>query len=1215
MRENMILKPKMRTLVVGLGGTGKKVLVQLKRRLIENGYLNTAQQPDLRLICLDFDPAEECTLTRRDGRGEVGLEPDEICWLDGNLIQNRLHNLSQPHNKAYYQDWYPDLDGAIIQMGSYRAGAAQWRPLGRMGYFEHAERIQMMLRRSMNRLLEVRLDRPSEEDAQGVAVYLACSLAGGTGGGMFLDVAYFLRTLPVNLNQVGLFLLPGIYAEYDISNRLNANSYASLKELSAFFNQTRDFNAQYPNGRRINVARGEQGPFDQVFLYDNVLLPDQVTTNPQRMAEIMAETIYFDLVAAKVGEMHRSAATNAGASSGVSHQGQELSDEGARLLEEQSVLGTVGSLTLVLPSRAELTDSLALVFLRKTLMTGLVRLEKTPNIWSLLPEAAGVSLENYPIFEEKLQKTMAGLTDKCLRWPNNYRQDAGDSLGNQLKEVIHNKDGLLTYVRSWLDELVAPRADGGFSRVPLHLPDTSPDPVGPLRQAREEIETYFNKAVAAQVKGAAGEEENSLEEALRITTYLGLKSQQLRARAGGGQKRLREIIDNPEGRIGRLIKELGNLSEAEPEETLVEDAARHWGRRFMRAVKDVYEAEACQIRLDILMANALDRVREEGLVSDAVVDVVKRSVGRVASRADEARARREKQREQGNTLVERSLADELFWERMWQAAGEEQSSEEAVLGFLLQVSDRHREAGGEEALTQSQVAEMAFDYSRKWAEETLEHDREFILDMHGFVDPRLRKEELQRARHDSFLTNNHAQRSLYQVAYATSPCYSDKSDKATQGEYYAALSGDLGNILSANLIEVDTYEAGRALGDDEPGKIYVRHLSLNHPAANLQAIGEYYYAYERYGRQRQLFHLDRRFVDFAEVIDASQHIPVVTCGNPGCEEDISDLPREVIICPHCGLPIRSRCGNPDCPENFLHLKPEMQGGDPDKNCPVCGGKARTYWWRCNLHNVDHRTDYKYCELCREELEQGKMDLAEVEHLEGVKRTITCPGCEHDCLGEPFQIGFLDVYDEVADSKVMAAWDIYQQQTSRGMCPKCGAQLLPFCPYPEGEERPHFVKRFQKEKDCQADDSGGQGAAILDKAHFICTSDQEHLDKKIPECSYCHLPLREEATYCPRCKRIREKDEDWESNPEFAAALTELDEDVASCREKYENGQKPVSPGTKLYAKLDKGRWLWFGLDPAELKRLSAEHRPGPDDRAGKSARSYVKGRREEVTDA
>ncbi len=103
-----LLHPAQKTLVVGLGGTGKRVLVQLKRRLLEAGYQDSTAQPDLQLICLDFDPAEECATMRSDGQGKVCLAADEVCWLDGGLIHNRLRNLRQEHNLDFYRDWYPD---------------------------------------------------------------------------------------------------------------------------------------------------------------------------------------------------------------------------------------------------------------------------------------------------------------------------------------------------------------------------------------------------------------------------------------------------------------------------------------------------------------------------------------------------------------------------------------------------------------------------------------------------------------------------------------------------------------------------------------------------------------------------------------------------------------------------------------------------------------------------------------------------------------------------------------------------------------------------------------------------------------------------------------------------------------------------------------------------------------------------------------------------
>ena len=66
-------------------------------------------------------------------------------------------------------------------------------------------------------------------------IYIVGSICGGTGGGLFLDVAYELRylqsqrELPEKSRIKGLFALGDVYDA--LTKRVLANTYASLREL------------------------------------------------------------------------------------------------------------------------------------------------------------------------------------------------------------------------------------------------------------------------------------------------------------------------------------------------------------------------------------------------------------------------------------------------------------------------------------------------------------------------------------------------------------------------------------------------------------------------------------------------------------------------------------------------------------------------------------------------------------------------------------------------------------------------------------------------------------------------------------------------------------------------------------------------------------------------------------------------------------------------
>ncbi len=1176
-----LLHPAQKTLVVGLGGTGKRVLVQLKRRLLEAGYQDSTAQPDLQLICLDFDPAEECATMRSDGQGKVCLAADEVCWLDGGLIHNRLRNLRQEHNLDFYRDWYPDQEGAVIQMGAYRAGAAQWRPLGRVGYYEYAERIQVVLRRSLNRLLEVNLKRSDQDQARGVVVYIVCSLAGGTGGGIFMDVAYFLRTMPVDLKQFGLLLLPGIYAEYDISGRLYANTYACLKELSVFANQGRAFEARYPNGKRISVPRQGQGPFDQLYLYDNIIqagdtISNEMTTNVDVMSSLMAETVFFDIAEAKLNQMQQSAATNVTELAGA-HEDSPLA--------RQSVFSMVGSLTLLLPARQDLEALCGQLYLQKVLLKDMEQAraaQEQPR--EVDPQLAERASRRFPGLDAKIDQLVAKTKESCLHWEDADLDQASQELGQAILGYAGNPSQAQLHLDQWLGEFLAPRPDGGFSLVPRRLPDVALDRENTLHSAMRDLAADLEQQAQRTLGQAADKDAPRTED---LYHFLKIKAQSLCGLVAKERLELGRALEAAGGNLARLKDQLQALYASNPpqEERLDELSAVHWARRFLVAVQQYYGRYACAIRVHTLLAAVIDRVREEKLVDERTLLAALEALPQIKARAERGQQDLRESLKQANSATVRSLVDQDFLDSYWAWVQALVPTAGGFLDFLVYVKAGLSAQELASGPTPQRLAALASQFSlerfrQAWREASVQG-----LDLHCFVNPNLRAQELGRARHDYMVKDALLNTSKNHRAYAAMPAYGGRSSREDNGDIYQDFKGLVDNALEASTIQVHSYPA-RDLAPDQPGKILVRHVSLNHPATNLRGIAEYYYAYARYGANRKLFHIDMNFLGLPEVIDEDLRLKYVTCGNPGCHEDISELPRQTIICPHCRRPLRSRCGNDGCTDNELHLP--RQGWDPnrpDKYCPTCHKLARTYWWRCQTHNVDLRTESNYCERCLAEHRAGLCGFENVSRRQDVKRHLECPGCLHDCKPEPFRIEFLEVYDEVPDEHSALAWEVYEQPTRHGCCPKCGAQLLPFCPYEENDQRRHFVHRFEAHSDCQRIRLLAQGQVERREGLFFCTSDQEHAQKPIKECSHCHLPLKQDATYCPRCKRQR--------LPEGNIAAY-LEDRFPECQGP---GRLAEDVADFIACKIAQEGWLWFGLNQEDWKRIKGDEEPKPAGQA------------------
>jgi len=1100
-----ILHPIHKSLVIGLGGTGKRTLVQLKHRIMEAGYADTPFQPEVGFICLDFDSFEEtASIEASDGR-VVRLAPDEMCYLNAEKIQNRLKHINEEQNIGFFQDWYPDLEENIIRMGSHRVGAAQWRLLGRIGFFEYVERVQMVLRRTINRLLEVEVQKDTSESSGQVVVYLVSSLAGGTGSGILLDVAYFIRRLPINIRQIGLFLLPGIYAEHDISGRLFANSYASLKELTAFANQTEPFHARYPNGNQIKVEALGEAPIDLIFLYDNIIGDDRLTTNAALMSSIMAETIFLDLEEGRLSRAQESILTNIQTQAG----GKQLDT-----LAGRSVFNTIGTLTLCLPPLRDIRQYWSDKFVAEILVPDMENIQSAGIIKEgEEPPDEAINADKFPEIEDTINNAVAETIEACKEWPEEFIHEAGESLGEEVLKFITTPELAIKRLERWLEQFLSPRPEGDFEVPPGRLPDIFLEGKGPLRNSVLKLEDKLKRALDQKMPAGTENHDQTAEE---LFLYLRSKAAILRGKVNKETVELKDLISREKTPIHELKSDLLDLFRAHPWKLGGIDrmAASHWARRFLRQMREYYSLYARHIRVNILLAQVIDRARQEKIVDDEFFKAFIRRREAVKVEAQTSVERLLQQSEAHTSLIVRSLSNRHFWNKSWEAVSSMIDRTGNVIGFMLYLRKTDDLSARQGDMSTKELFSRMADFAKQKVKVATKDRTAEILELFAYIDNEVLKKELANTRHDFMITNTIENPNERNVVYALSPAYSPASEERKSGFHYTALWGLLNNTLEASTLNLRTYDAIE-IPDDEPGRIIIRHVSLNHPTYNLKGIREYYYAYSRYGKNHKLFHVDKRFDLFPEVIVPSQEERFPVCGNPDCSHDLSDVPRDEIFCPACKRPIRNRCGNIDCLEDELHRKPEMSGAKPDKYCPTCGKLARTYWWWCDKHNIHIFTESKYCLKCLEEYGDGIItSFEDVRTRDDVEPHFGCPGCEHDCIENPFKIKFIDVYDHVPDDKLDKAWEIYYSKTTRrGYCPQCGAQLLPFCPYCDPVEEPHFVQRTTKKKGINRCDEN-----VKQKGVFFCTNDQDHAQKCIAECSYCGLPLKEDAKYCPRCKR-------------------------------------------------------------------------------------------------
>ena len=279
----------MPALVVGIGQTGLSMLRRV-RETIQANLAPLPQLPHLRFLFLDTDPE-----LAKAAAGPGGLAASEVL----------LAPLNRPSHYLKPRDGRPPLDKWLNPKLLYRIPRAQVttgvRGLGRLAFLDHYRSIARRLQADLEAILDPQaLATAARQTRRGMRtnrprVYIMAGLAGGTGGGMFIDLAYTVRALLrqmgyENPDIVGLFLLPGVEAGRTRTLPLG-NTYAALSELHHFGSPGAVFKAKYHDREPPVEEAGP--PFGRTILLKQASEADAVAS--REVFDLCGQFLYRDL--------------------------------------------------------------------------------------------------------------------------------------------------------------------------------------------------------------------------------------------------------------------------------------------------------------------------------------------------------------------------------------------------------------------------------------------------------------------------------------------------------------------------------------------------------------------------------------------------------------------------------------------------------------------------------------------------------------------------------------------------------------------------------------------------------------------------------------------------------------------------------------------------------------------------------------------------------
>lgn len=245
-----------KTVVIGLGGTGLRTVLHVKRKLL-SAYGKIPH-------CFKFlvlDTADQEPL--QYGNESYSLEGGEFIRL---MVEDPATFLDVDQT---VKNWFP----TNVRKRDLVDGAGQMRSLGRLGMYFHAEKIYNRIDDILEDVNNYQADTEESEkytlgNETRRLVVIAASLAGGTGSGTLLEIGHIVKSmLRSTENVIGMFLLPDAFRGSIASKRVLGNTYAAFKELDHIFRETTGGSNTFSfGGKKIET---KYDPFDRVLLINN----------------------------------------------------------------------------------------------------------------------------------------------------------------------------------------------------------------------------------------------------------------------------------------------------------------------------------------------------------------------------------------------------------------------------------------------------------------------------------------------------------------------------------------------------------------------------------------------------------------------------------------------------------------------------------------------------------------------------------------------------------------------------------------------------------------------------------------------------------------------------------------------------------------------------------------------------------------------------------
>ena len=287
--ENGVILP---ALIVGIGHSGMLAIRVMKRMIRER--FGPEPLPHIRFLAIDTDP-ESASLAVS---GKFAGDPLSVTEIVTARLNRSTHYL-QRDGIPPVEQWLPP--GILYKLPRDPAAASGVRAYGRLALVDNYRMISQRIRSEIETFLsDEPIDKATSRTGLGMAsnrarAYVIAGTAGGTGGGMFLDMAYIIKNEfrqigYVRPETVGVLIVPPADRTVAKGHAL-ANTFGALTELHHFHQGRSRYTVRFDNAEP-SITDGD-GPFSRCGLVQSG--NRNTPTEQSKTAGLIARTLYLDL--------------------------------------------------------------------------------------------------------------------------------------------------------------------------------------------------------------------------------------------------------------------------------------------------------------------------------------------------------------------------------------------------------------------------------------------------------------------------------------------------------------------------------------------------------------------------------------------------------------------------------------------------------------------------------------------------------------------------------------------------------------------------------------------------------------------------------------------------------------------------------------------------------------------------------------------------------